>query len=284
MLLWKILIIVNLVCWYLPVISFRNNKKYLLFFVVNSLVDPIYIALRYTFNIGTYNYIPIALFFEAMTLPLIDSKSRTVTSVALLLIAFSVGMNSYLEFIVCELVISLMIYSILKDAFSAVKEESALKVFQILLLIYFLRNLLMFYLYYSNQEVLTEYYTLFLIMIIILPILIAYYGPEKNISISKKIAKSLSPYIPEVQREVSVLEITNKKNGHGLTEREYEIIKLVSGGNTNKQIAEKLFLSKSSIDHARVQINEKLGICKRSDYLEFLEKYSSRFPAKSIKK
>lgn len=270
--LWKFLIAISLISWYLPVISFKNNKKYLAFFVVNSLVDPIYIALMYTFNIGMYNYIPIALFCEAITLPQIDSKLRTVSSAALLLIAFTVGRNSYLELIICESVLSLMIYTILKDTLLGVKKESGVKAFQLLLLIYFLRNGLMFYLYYIHQTVLINYYTLFLIMIIIIPVLIAYFGPERKISISKKISKSL-PSIPEVQSEISTLEIANKKNGHGLTKREYEIIRLVSRGYTNKQIAEKLFLSKSSIDHARVLINDKLGICKQSEYIEFFEKY-----------
>gem|GEM_PF-6171025 len=44
--LWKILIPVSFIGWYLPVLSFRSNKKYLPYLVANSLVDPVYAALR----------------------------------------------------------------------------------------------------------------------------------------------------------------------------------------------------------------------------------------------
>ncbi|MCL5030083.1 MAG: hypothetical protein M1480_13805, partial [Bacteroidetes bacterium] len=163
--LWKLLVAVSLIAWYLPVLSFRNNKKYLTYFVVNSLVDPIYIALRFTFNfnLGMYNYIPISLFFEAMIFPGIDSKIRTVSSAALLLMAVTVGKDGYLELVICESVLSLMIYYLLKDAFLETKRESTFRVFQLLLLIYFLRNSLMFYLYYIHQPLLINYYTEFLI-------------------------------------------------------------------------------------------------------------------------
>lgn len=272
MALWKLLTAISLIAWYLPVLSFRNNKKYLPYFVVNSLVDPIYIVLHYTFRLGMYNYIPIALLFEAMTLSLIDAKSRTVSAAALLLIALTVGRNGYVELIVCESVLSLMIYYLLKDAFLGIKMESAFKVFQLLLLIYFLRNGLMFYLYYSNQSILADYYTIFLIMIIIIPVLIAYFGPEKKIFIDKKFIELL-PFVDKYKLEICGRELLYKKNGSGLTDREYEVMRLVSMGHTNKEIAEKLFLSKSSIDHSRMIIKEKLGISKRTEYIEFIKNH-----------
>lgn len=276
--MWKLLVAVSFIAWYLPVLSFRNDKKYLPYLVVNSLVDPIYIVLRYTFHVGMYNYIPIALFFEAMTLPLIDFKSRTVSAAALVLIAFTLGTNGYLELLVCEVVLALMIYYLLKDAYLEIKNESSFRVFQLLLLIYFLRNTVMIFFYYTDQIFLTDYYTLFLLMIIIIPVLIAYFGPEKKICINKKIIELL-PFVKDYKTEISKPELSYKKNGHRLTEREYEITRLVSRGLTNKEIAEKLYLSKSSIDHMRTVINEKLGISKRSEYIEFLEKLP-RYPMK----
>jgi len=273
--LWKLLTAVSLIAWYLPVISFRNNKKYLPYFMVNSLVDPIGIALRYTFHIGMYNYIPIALFFEAMTMPIIDAKSRTVSAVILLLVAFTTGTNGYLELIICESVLALMVYYLLKDSFLEIKNDSAFKIFHLLLLIYFLRNGIMFFLYYIHQHVLINYYTAFLITTIILPVLIAYFGSEKKISINKRIIELL-PFVKEYKIELAGWEFLYKKNGNGLSEREYEviyeIIYHVSKGLTSNEIAEELHLSKKSVDHYRMVIKEKLGVSKRAEYIKFLEK------------
>lgn len=284
--LWKLLIAVSLIAWYLPVLSFRNNRRYLPYFVVNSLVDPIYIALRYTFHLGVYNYIPIALFFEAMTLPLIDAKSRTISSAALLFIAFTVGKDGYLEFIICESVLSLMVYYLLKDAISEIKNESAFKVFHLLLLIYFLRNGLMFYLYYSYQTVLIDHYILFLITIIILPVLIAYFGPEKKIFISKIIPKWLLfvkkpvfeivhfQYFSKMARmkiEESPSDSSkslNRENGCGLTKRENEILMLIHEGMTSQEMAHRLCLSKRTVENHRTNIRQKLGISRREELIK----------------
>ncbi len=266
--LWKFLIAVSLISWYLPVISFRGNKKYFPYFVVNSLVDPIYIVLLYTFNLGMYNFIPLALLCEAMTFPGIDSKIRTVSSAALLLMAVTVGKDGYLELVICESVLSLMIYYLLKDAFLETKRETTFRVFHLLLLIYFLRNSLMCYLYYMHQPVLINYYTVFLIIIIILPLLIAYFGPEKKISISKKIAESL-PFISAVKSDISILEMTNKKNGHGLTEREYEIYCLTLEGKTSREISKQLFISKKTVENHRTIIRQKLYVPKNADFVEY---------------
>jgi len=270
MFLWKILIAISLISWYLPVISFRGNKKYLPYFVVNSLVDPIYIALRYTFNIGMYNYIPIALLCEAMALSLIDAKSRTVSVTALLLITFTIGRDSYLEFIICESVLSLMIYFLLKDVLSEFKSESAFKVFKLLLLTYFLRNGLMFYLYYLNQTVLNNCYTLFLISIIILPILIAYFGPKRKIKISFN--KNLNSDKLQNTAEHSDLNIVHfpvPMALRGLTNTELKVLALLAEGFRSSEIAEKLFVVKSTVYFHCQNIREKLNIKSSSQLARF---------------
>jgi DNA-binding NarL/FixJ family response regulator len=45
-----------------------------------------------------------------------------------------------------------------------------------------------------------------------------------------------------------------------LTEREIEIIKLIKNGSTNKEIAEKLFLSPRTVETHRARILKKLDL------------------------
>jgi len=55
------------------------------------------------------------------------------------------------------------------------------------------------------------------------------------------------------------------KVGPNLSDREYEIIKLVEKGMSSKQIAEKLYLSAHTVDNHRSNILDKLGKATISD-------------------
>lgn len=57
------------------------------------------------------------------------------------------------------------------------------------------------------------------------------------------------------------------KIGHQLTKREFEIIELIADGNTSEQIAEKLFLSKHTVDTHRRNILTKSEKAHLSDYI-----------------
>ena len=180
----------------------------------------------------------------------------------------TVGKDGYLELVICESVLSLMIYYLLKDAFLETKSETTFRVFQLLLLIYFLRNSLMCYLYYIHQPVLINYYTVFLIIVIILALLIAYFGPGKKISISKTIAVLL-PFVQEYKSEISALEMPYKKNEHGLTEREHEIFCLTLEGKTSREISQQLFIAKKTVENHRTIIRQKLYVPKNADFVEY---------------
>ncbi len=51
-----------------------------------------------------------------------------------------------------------------------------------------------------------------------------------------------------------------RKNGPVLTRREKEVLKLIAEGNTNKEIAEKLFVSLSTIDSHRKNLLSKFEV------------------------
>lgn len=55
----------------------------------------------------------------------------------------------------------------------------------------------------------------------------------------------------------------------GLTEREEEILRLIAYGNTNSQIADKLFLSVRTVESHRAHICEKTNANDRSDLVTF---------------
>ncbi len=61
-------------------------------------------------------------------------------------------------------------------------------------------------------------------------------------------------------------------NGHtkilNLTEREKEILRLIVNGQTSKEIADNLGISKLTVDTHRKHIQQKLGVSKQVDLLK----------------
>jgi two-component system response regulator NreC len=55
-----------------------------------------------------------------------------------------------------------------------------------------------------------------------------------------------------------------------LTERELEVLRLIARGHTNREIAERLFLSVRTIESHRARIQRKLGRSSRSDLVEYV--------------
>ncbi len=59
--------------------------------------------------------------------------------------------------------------------------------------------------------------------------------------------------------------------GNLLTDREFEIVKLIEEGHDSEQIAEKLFLSKHTIYTHRKNILDKTGHAHISNLIYFLK-------------
>lgn len=52
-------------------------------------------------------------------------------------------------------------------------------------------------------------------------------------------------------------------NMHGLSSRELEVLSLILEGNSSKEAAKKLYLSKRTIDFHLARIYDKLGVSNR---------------------
>ncbi|WP_422360338.1 tetratricopeptide repeat protein [Reichenbachiella sp.] len=70
------------------------------------------------------------------------------------------------------------------------------------------------------------------------------------------------------------LEIFNEQLVTPLTEREYEILKLSLTGMTNKEIADKIFVSLSTIKFHLGNVYHKLGVSNKKEALEYVVKTS----------
>jgi two-component system, NarL family, response regulator NreC len=55
-----------------------------------------------------------------------------------------------------------------------------------------------------------------------------------------------------------------------LTDRELEVLRLIARGHTNREVAERLFLSVRTVEGHRARIQRKLGRSRRSDLVEYV--------------
>lgn len=59
------------------------------------------------------------------------------------------------------------------------------------------------------------------------------------------------------------------QQGHTLTNREREILRLIASGKTNKEVAEALFLSIRTVETHRANLMKKLNLRKTTDLLQY---------------
>jgi two-component system, NarL family, response regulator NreC len=55
-----------------------------------------------------------------------------------------------------------------------------------------------------------------------------------------------------------------------LTERELEVLRLIARGHTNRETAERLFLSVRTVENHRARLQRKLGRASRSDLVDYV--------------
>jgi two-component system, NarL family, response regulator NreC len=61
-----------------------------------------------------------------------------------------------------------------------------------------------------------------------------------------------------------------RRSAPELTERELDVLRLIARGHTNREIAERLFLSVRTVEGHRARIQRKLGRSRRSDLVEYV--------------
>ncbi|TYB31237.1 MAG: response regulator transcription factor [Candidatus Mcinerneyibacterium aminivorans] len=75
-----------------------------------------------------------------------------------------------------------------------------------------------------------------------------------------------------------LIEIHEKKlfenlKSHGITDREWDIINLIVKGNTNKEIAKKLFISIKTVKHHIYHIFKKLNVRNRIELINYIYEF-----------
>jgi two-component system, NarL family, response regulator NreC len=75
---------------------------------------------------------------------------------------------------------------------------------------------------------------------------------------------------PSLGARLAAAAAAAKRSAPELTVRELEVLRLIALGHTNREIAERLFLSVRTVEGHRARIQHKLGRSRRSDLVEYV--------------
>jgi two-component system response regulator NreC len=86
-----------------------------------------------------------------------------------------------------------------------------------------------------------------------------------------RMAAEGSTYLePRLGAQLAADVAAAKHSAPELTERELEVLRLIARGHTNREMAERLFLSVRTVENHRARIQRKLGRASRSDLVDYV--------------
>ena len=97
------------------------------------------------------------------------------------------------------------------------------------------------------------------------------YAPEQLVTAIRQVAsgkKYLSPAVAQQLAE-AISENTEKSPHERITDREYQVLVLISAGNTLTQIAEKLNLGVATVSTYRARLLEKMGLKSTAELIRY---------------
>jgi two-component system response regulator NreC len=75
---------------------------------------------------------------------------------------------------------------------------------------------------------------------------------------------------PQLGARLAADLAASKQSAPELTERELEVLRLIARGHTNRETAERLFISVRTVENHRARIQRKLGLAGRSHLVDYV--------------
>lgn len=268
----RLLVLLSVISCLGPVIRFRGHGLFYFFFIL-AVSDPILILrslLVHNNNIWYIYYLVITILLIS-SLPNFKVKYKIgiIISALIYLLIDPGNLKVFITFILLQLFLTLYFLNEIINDFLNRRE---IKFYLVILVLYHISLLVSKYIYYTDLSLHLELYNYRLILNILFILMITILGPAKGFVVKFNFIERLlnKKRVVVYTNGINTVEIQDLKK-YGLTDREIEVLKLISRGYTSKEIAEKLYLSKKTIDYYRGNIRAKLNLSKKSEIIHFLK-------------
>ena len=255
-----------------------KKEKIPVYAVLVLTLNPIFILLQnqpYFFidSLTAFSFLILIYFFS---FPRIERLNKILFSIPLIVAILHTERNLLLQVMICEVMLVWMAYSIYEQI---VRQYKNSEVIDLTFVNIFVTHLVEILILLMDVEKIASYQQITISLLVISAIFLLVFSLFPKLFITKSTIQWNSTLLKEEDidknENLEEEEITSKNlpkqflDDYELTEREEEVIDLISKGFTSKEISEKMFLSKKTIDHYRAAIKEKLGYRKRSELVEF---------------
>ncbi len=265
----KIVLFLNIALYFLPAIRFYKSK-YFWFFLIISLLDPIFIVVHFLFGLSTYYFLPLSFAILLLFIPSNDRKNRVVTFILMIFLLPYFRILPLLPVLVTSISATYIIYFFIEEFIHELKNSSMVVLFIPVIVFDLMKDFFKIYLYYEYNGILTQHFTVFLIAGLIFPSAIAYLGPTrkyKSALLNKIYSYKVSDII--VPSNLHLVDLTASNQLKDLTNAEKRVLALIAEGYKNDEIAEKLFVTKRTIYLHCQNIKNKLNIGSSSRLARF---------------
>ncbi|MBI1938035.1 MAG: helix-turn-helix transcriptional regulator [Ignavibacteriales bacterium] len=215
-----------------------------------------------------YAYLGAASLLIMWSLPNKAFKVKIFLSLPLILSYLRFEDSYWLTFILIELLViytAIVISDFIRNEFKVSKQAS---IFFILLLIDQILNIFKVLFYFYDAALSVASAPFMLLSGVILYTSIAIIGPDRKIALP-------SLFIWHFENDAAITFTDKEKlvkgtdekysGGNGLTEIDQQILKLIAENHTSTEIADKIHLSKKTIDKHRHDIRRKLNLPPKAD-------------------
>ena len=259
-LITHIIIYLNITFYILLPVRFYKTK-YFLYFLLLASIDPFTILLQYFIKFDSSFFLPLGMSLSLFALPIKDKKHVIVAAVSTLLLTPLFSRGSVIPTLISSANAVYIVYFLVNEMVEEYRISSTIHYFLPLMIFDVLKDSLKIYLYYQHTTLLIDNYLYFLILGMIIPILLTYFGPNKKSDLTGSLLGSHS-------EKASVINQTNTSQGESeskgvfssLTKRELDVLAYLSLGFKPQEIAEHLFVDRKTVYYHLANIKEKLNI------------------------
>jgi DNA-binding CsgD family transcriptional regulator len=254
------------------VYRFYNNHFFYHFFILCT-VNPIYFILSQIFDITYIEYISLPTLLLIWSFPLLEIYHKSLISVPIILLSLILNNEKLLiTLLVLEISFTVIIIEYISFLHASIKKSRTINLSMIIFCLEWVLNAIITFLYLDRYELLLRYSYYLPVLYIIILTFLGIVGPRKIAHLPTSSFKYNTKKIQNQNDIKTRLFIPNQPKAlHDLNERETEILKLIGIGMTSKEIAERLFLSKKTIDYYRSNIHRKLGKFSRTEISKLFE-------------
>jgi DNA-binding CsgD family transcriptional regulator len=280
--IWSFLIISAIVTGFLPVVRFRNTA-FFIFFLTCALIDPIISCITFIFNVRSYWFYPFIGVVMLLALPTKSKKNIFISLVSAIILIPVFKEQSWIPLLISIVNLCFIIFYLLEKITDEYKHAASISIFLPILVCSTSIDTIKVYLYYRHIDLFIQSYTWFLIIGLLSPFILYYFGFDKKYIFKRSTVGSFDQEIANKESEITKINPLNDSELiSNLNRREIEIFALLAAGQKQNEIAKQLYIERKTVYFHVRNIKDKLNTNSTQDLYKLAYKFKGSYDDKFL--